>query len=965
MSSLFQDRLSEAQLRDLKSALVDAVEGDTGFDNLSRTLFATDASIYEVTPIGVVWPRHTEDVVAVVTICKDAGVPVVARGAGTGLTGGAIGGGIVLDFSRHMDAIGEVDVHGGTVDVEPGVVLDDFSRVLAKQQLQFGPDVATSSRATLGGMIANNSAGAHSILYGLTGDHVRGLAVVLSDGAVVAFDNDKPGSADDRAGAIEQALAAIRDEHHDEIQARYPKVLRCNGGYALNRLGAPGERAQATRIVCGSEGTLGIVTRAKLGVVKLPACKGLVVLHFGSVPDALEVVPEILPHKPAAVELVDKFVMDAGRLNLDIAQRCDFLEGDPGALLVVEMYGDTVAEVEARLEEVTADPAVAKMIYASPKVLERQRQVDVWNLRKAGLGLLMSRPGDRQPYGFVEDTAVDPARLHDYIGRFRALLEKEGIEAGYYAHASVGLLHIRPILNLMSAEDVEKMGRIASAVCDLVIEFGGAVTGEHGDGLVRSCFLERLYGKRIIGAFEQVKNLFDPIGLLNPGKILSPPPMTEHLRYGAGFERRQVKTLLDFSEYGGLAGLAGMCSGVGQCRARDVGTMCPSYRATQDEVHTTRARANALRIALSNRGLLNGLDDPALEQVMDLCLACKACKTECPTGVDMAKLRAEYLSHRNLTRGVPARSKLIAGMPDRLKLASRFPRLSNAILQAKLVRAHVEHRYGLDRRVAMPKIARQTFRTWFGKHKKSKAKGVVYPRGRVIYFVDTWTNYFAPQVGQAAVKVLERAGYRVDCPATGCCGRPAISKGMLTEAKQMAEHNVSVLSRVVEPGVSIVGTEPSCILSFVDEYPQLVPTPAARMLADHAVMIETFLARLLDEDPDALGPLDPGKALRYHAHCHQKSLVGAADAVKLMERVFGESATLIDSGCCGMAGSFGHEVEHYDVAKAIGEERLFPAVRSRGDADIAISGFSCRQHIEHHTGAAPRHIVEYLAEALA
>ncbi|UCE61072.1 MAG: FAD-binding protein [Phycisphaerales bacterium] len=954
----------------LSRRLEEKLAGDLRCDALSRTIYSTDASLYEIVPVGVVLPKTVADVVAAVHECGKAGVPITARGAGTGLTGGAVGNGLQIDLSRYMHRIGTLDLDNRTVEVEPGVVLDDLNTHLRPHGLQFGADVATSSRATLGGMIANNSCGAHSIIHGRTVDHLAELTVVLADGAVVTFGKDgaSEGADGDKSSApvtsLEKELAHIRDEHYPEIERRFPKILRSNGGYGLDRLGPPGTRADAIKILCGSEGTLGIVVGAKLKLIPVPKCAGLVLLHFNEVHAALRATPAILQHKPAAVELVDRMVLDAGRVNATLAKRCDFLQGDPAAVLIVEFYDNDTDEMTKRIETLQADGEITQTSFAATTVLETSRQADVWNLRKSGLGLLMSKPGDAQPQAFVEDSAVDPARLSDYIERFTAILKQEDIEAGYYAHASAGCIHMRPVLNLKQSSDVERMRRIAEAVCDLAIEFGGTITGEHGDGRVRSCWLEKLYGPKLIAAFKEIKNVFDPENLLNPNKIVDPLPMTEHLRYGTWLATVPVKTYLDFSEYGGMVGLAGMCSGVGACRQRLIGAMCPSYMATRDEQHTTRARANALRVALSDRGLLSGLDDPHLADVMDLCISCKACKTECPTGVDMARMKSEYLNRRNQTHGVPPLARLVADMPRLAPLASRFPRISNAIAQSKLARAWVERHYGFDRRIPPPRFADRTLRAWFRRHRRKRRQGSA-PRGRAIYFVDTWTNYYAPQVGIAAVTLLERAGFEVDCPQTQCCGRPAISKGLLAEARQLAETNVYALVRNARAGVPIIGTEPSCILTFVDEYPQLVRTRAARLVASRSVTIESFLLQLLDEHPDALTFTQPVKPLLYHAHCQQKAVVGPEDAVALLQQVWGEGACLIDSGCCGMAGSFGHEKAHYEVSQAIGEERLFPTIRNRGDADVAISGFSCRHQIGHHTDAQPKHVIEYLADALA
>ncbi len=954
----------------LADALAHRLAGEVRFDRLSRTIYATDASIYEIIPLGVVLPRNVDDIVVTVEECRKYGTSIVARGAGTGLTGGAIGPGLQLDVSRYMTAVDAFDPDACTIEVQPGVVLDELNAWLAPHNLQFGPDVATSNRATIGGMIANNSCGARSIVYGRTVDHVVSLTVVLADGQVVTFQNRNHratfsgGEPDRRAVELMEGLDRIRDDCYEEIQARYPEILRGNGGYALDRLGPRGSTTNTVGLLCGSEGTLAIVVRAKLRLVPIPKHKGLGILHFGDVLDALGATPAVLQHDPSAVELIDRLIIEAGRAFPTLRGRCDFLQGDPTALLVVEFQGDDAKAISSHLDALAADSTLMRNTYAVTKLVEPYRQAGVWEMRKAGLGLLMSKPGDAQPHAFVEDTAVDPARLREFIERFFAILAREDVEAGYYAHASAGCIHVRPVLNLKQADDIERMRRIADAVSDLTLEFGGTMTGEHGDGIVRSCWLEKMYGPKIISAFRQVKELFDPDRLLNPHKIVDPWPMTERLRYGPSFTSQSPKSHLDFTEHGGMGGLAGMCSGVGQCRQRLTGTMCPSYMATGDERHTTRARANALRVALSNRGLLYGLDDPALSEVMELCISCKACKSECPTGVDMARLKYEYLSHGHLRHGVKPRARLVADLPHRLKTASYFPRLSNLFTQSGFTRALMERWFGLDRRIPMPRLAHRTFRSWFDRHRKAR-QGQSCTRGRVVYFVDTWTDYFRPEIGIAAVKLLEHAGFEVLCPRTLCCGRPAISQGLLTEAKQLADFNVRRLTPLAHAGVPIVGTEPSCILTLVDEYPQFVRTHAARRVAQQAMMIESFLQRLLTDDPSALVFKAPPAPLLYHGHCHQKALVGSADAVALLRRAYGEQASEIDSGCCGMAGAFGHEVEHYEISRAIGEQRLFPAIRDRGEAQIAVSGFSCREQIDHHTDAQPRHLIEYLADMLA
>jgi Fe-S oxidoreductase len=698
----------------------------------------------------------------------------------------------------------------------------------------------------------------------------------------------------------------------------------------------------------------------------LPKHQGLVVVHYDDLLGSLKSVPAILEHQPAAIELVDKLILDGTKDNPVMVRRRWFLEGDPQAILIVELYDEDTGNLERRLRETAKDLEARSIGYAWPVLTEPERQADVWEVRKAGTGLLMSRPGDTQPYDFIDDCAVDPAKLYDYVVRLHEILADEGIErTGYYAHASVGLLHVRPALNLKRREGVEKLRRISDRVSNLVREFEGAMTGEHGEGIVRSEWIERMFGSKLVEAFRKIKTAFDPQGIFNPGKIIDPLPMDSNLRYGEGFTSENPPTVLDFSSHGGMAGLADMCGGLGECRKRLVGTMCPSYMATGDETNTTRARANALRIALSNRGLLDGLADPALDQVFDLCLSCKACKTECPTGTDVAKLKTEWLYARNQRKGVPRRSRLVARSIELAAWGSRFAPLSNWVMQSRIARVFLEHWYGLDRRVPPPKYAATTFRKWFSQRRPDGSSESNPSGPQVVYFVDTWVNYHIPQVGQAAVKVLEALGCEVIVPPTVCCGRPLISKGLLDEAKLLAEDNVEILAPYAERGLPIVGTEPSCVSVLIDELPQFVRTPQARRIAELAQTVESYVAGALAENPHALHFKEGRPPILYHGHCHQKALTGTADVLRLLNTCTHGSATEINSGCCGMAGAFGHEVEHYDVAKVVGEQRLFPAVRARGEAEIAVSGFSCRHHIEHHTDARPRHVIEYVADALA
>jgi FAD/FMN-containing dehydrogenase/Fe-S oxidoreductase len=948
------------------------IDAEVRFDRLSRAIYATDASIYQIVPDGVIIPRSVDAVQDTIRASGRHGVPITARGAGTGLAGGAVNRGIQLDCSKYLRRILHVDPAARIAIVEPGVVLDELNENVKQHGLHFAPDVATSSRATIGGMIANNSCGARSVMYGRTVDHVKAVQVVLSDGSICNWgEPNSPAQlarndrfASDLAGRCESMLADVRDTLAEEIAARFPNVLRSNGGYALDRLKQDRGRINAETLICGSEGTLGVVTGAVLGLTPLPKCRGLVVAHFIELLDALGATPLVLEHKPAAVELLDKLLVDAARKSPAMADRIRVVQGDPRGVLIIELFDEEPASLERRLRAVADDLRSKGMGYAWPIISDAAGQSAVWDVRKAGLGLLMSRPGERQPYDFVDDTAVDPGRLRDYIARFMQILKEEDAEeCSYYAHASVGCLHVKPVLNLRRRGDVQKMYRVADRISSLAVEFSGAVTGEHGDGLVRSVWLESVYGAKIVGAFGRIKSTFDPQNIFNPGKIVNPLSMTDNLRWlpveeiAPHGKASHADTSLDFSTHGGMLGLADMCSGVGQCRQKLVGVMCPSYIATLDERHTTRARANALRLALDRPGLLNGLEDPALEQAMDLCISCKACKAECPTGVDMAKLKAEWQHQVYKSRRAPLRSRLISRSADFCEAASHWPGLANLFSQSPMVRSLLDRTLGIDARIPLPKFAMQTFRAWFAQHRSPGSDS------KVVYFVDTWTNHFAPQVGIALVRVLEKLGHEVIVAPNVCCGRPAISKGLLDEAKRLAERNVTILTAYAEAGLPIIGTEPSCILTFIDEFPQLVRSPAARKIAQAAMLVDTFLAREIDAHQLGTHEMTPNHGLLMHGHCHQKALVGTADSMRILGVFCGGNVQEIKGGCCGMAGSFGHEREHYDVAKAIGEDRVLPAIRQRGDAQIAVTGFSCRHQIEHHTGSGPRHVIEHIADS--
>jgi FAD/FMN-containing dehydrogenase/Fe-S oxidoreductase len=957
---------------DLERELRQVVEGEVRFDDYSRLLYATDASMYQVEPIGVVLPRSAADVHAVLELANRYNVPVLPRGGGTSLAGQTVNRAVVVDFSKFMNRILEVDREALTCRVQPGLVQDELNAHVQPMGLLFGPDTSTSNRATIGGMCGNNSAGSHSIAYGKTIDHVIELRCLLADGSEVVLRDLSPaeleqkGRRDGLEGQIYREVRRLVAGHADEIRARYPRIMRRVSGYNLDELVARDGREQPCglqRLAVGSEGTLVVVVEMTVRLVRKPGFTALDVVHYADLQEALESSQEILTTGPYAVELTDKMILDLARDNIEQRARMGFVEGDPQAIMIVEYAGETGAEVRAKVEALEALRARKRFGYAAHLAFDPAQQQSIWKLRKAGLGLLLGTRGDKKPIAFVEDTAVDPAKLPGFIGRFREILTRHGAAAGYYGHCSVGCLHIRPLINLKQAEGLRQMQAIAEEITALVLEFGGALSGEHGDGRARSPFNETLYGPRLYDAFRQVKRAFDPKGLLNPGNIVDAPPMTEHLRYGPSYRTWEPETLLDFSGQGGFAAAVEMCNGIGVCRKKLEGTMCPSYMATLDEEHSTRGRANALRAVLSGKAPASDFTGRRLYEVLDLCLECKACKAECPANVDMAKLKYEFLHHYYRRNGLPFRNRLFGRVHALARLGARLAPVSNWIVRSAPHRWLLERFAGIDRRRPLPAFAATPFTAWFARHRPAGSGA----RGRVVLFHDTFNTYHTPEVAIAATRLLEAAGYHVVLPDRRCCGRPMISKGMLAEARELAAENVSRLVGYARQGLPIVGLEPSCLLTLRDEFADLLRSEDARIVARQSVLLEEFLQREWTSGPrPAFAPNGgSGRKALLHGHCHQKALVGTGPTVAVL-RAAGYEVSEVDAGCCGMAGSFGFEREHYDLSLAIARRRLVPAVQGAGpDVVICAPGISCRQQIEHTTGRRAQHPAELLWEALA
>ncbi len=960
-------------MSDLRTDLETRLAGEVRFDAVSRALYSTDASVYQIEPVGVAIVRSREDVLAALECARAHGCSITARGGGTSQAGQAIGAGLQIDTSKYFNRLLEVNVEERWARVEPGMVLDELNAELAPHRLRFAPDISTASRATIGGMISNNSSGARSVRYGKTIDHVLDLHVALADGSVAhlrpltAEELDAACAADTFEGACYRTVRRLAAQHADEIDRRYPKILRRVGGYNLDaftpaRTGA-GEPFNLAKLIVGSEGTLGLILEARLNLVPLPKARAVLTIEYENLLDALGETPAILAHGPSAVEVMDHSILDHARENpaLDAMRRA-VLETDCGALLCVELYGDSPQEIRPRLNRLESNVRARGVAAHTGRAVAPADQARIWKLRESSLGLSMAMKGDAKSISFVEDTAVAPEKLRDFIERFLGVVRRHGTTAGVYAHASVGCLHVRPVINLKTAAGVQQFEAIAKEIAGLVLEFGGALSGEHGDGLVRGPFMARMFGPELYEAFRTVKRTFDPHGLFNPGKIVDAPPLTANLRYGPEYRTPNPDAAFDHREHGGLGRAVEMCSGVGACRKTLNGTMCPSYMATRDEAHSTRGRANTLRLAMAgalgngNSRRETGLGDRGVYDVLDLCLECRACKTECPVGVDMARFKSEFLADYWRRHGTPFRARVLGHVRTLAALASRAAPLVNPWLDRDWVRALNERLLGIDRRRSLPPWAPRTLAAAW---RRSAGDGARPGAADAVLFNDTFTNYYDPQIGLAAADVLEAAGLTVGLGPHACCGRPLISQGLLAAARDRAANVVRRLYPLAAAGTPIVLLEPSCLSALTDDVPALLRGEAqqrAREVAASCVLFEDYLNRRLDDDGAAL-PLRSGPdEIVLHGHCHQKSLGLVAPAKALLERVPGTRVTDLDAGCCGMAGSFGYAREHFDISRRIGERRLLPAARELGpDSVLVAAGTSCRHQVHDFTGVRAQH----------
>ncbi len=924
-----------------KNDLIRAIEGEVRFDEASRHIYSVDASIYEVMPVGVVIPKTREDVRRAVKIAAHYRVPIIARGAATGTNGGCLGRGLIIDTTKYLNKILEINCDKGYAICHPGVIQDDLNSALEPLGYQLGPNTSTGNRATIGGMLANNAAGSHSLVYGQMEDHILEVETALSCGELATFreislekwqDSRQKQSS---KGRIYKELWEIREEYKEAIIGEFPKIRRRSSGYNLNAL-VQDDRINVCCLLAGSEGSLGIATKIKVKIVPKQKTKTLAVIHFSDLLDSIRAVGPLLDLKPSAIELIDKDIIERGKNSWTMKDRLSWLKDDPAAVIVVEFFGEPEDKINILKQNFSAT------------ILDENLASDIWAVRKAGLELLLSKRSYQRAIAFIEDLAVPSDRVLPFMEEFLKILEKTGRTAGIYGHIGESCLHIRPYINLMKEEDLQLMKEMMEEVSSLVLKHGGVMSGEHGDGYVRSWLNKKMFTAQLYDAFCRVKSAFDPHNLMNPGKVVHGQDPIHDLRSNPKTKLSHFKTALDFNPEGGFELAVDMCNGNGLCRKKE-GLMCPSFQATLDEYDSTRARAQVLRSIIHGRLKPKSLANEDVHKVLDLCLECKGCKKECPSGVDMAKMKSEALYHHHKRKGYRLRSILFAHIGEMSRFSAKIPRLINFLSRLKFIK----WLGGIAGERTLPGIAPQKFSDWFASYNQPENC-----ERQVALFNDTFTEFNHPEVGIAAVKVLNAMGYRVELPEWSCCGRPLISKGMLQKAKKKAEKLIRTLLPYADQGVPIIILEPSCRSVFLDELMALVPSDKAKKLSEGCTGFDRFLEKRIAEIPFKKMPC----TIKLHGHCHQKALEGTGSAINVLSAIPGAVVSEIPSGCCGMAGSFGYEKEHYELSMKIGRLKLFQAVKeSKKNTFVIASGTSCRAQILHGTGINARHLAEMIA----
>jgi len=889
-------------------------------DKLTRSIYSVDASIYEVEPAGVAVPKTVQELQEVVKEAVEKGLSVTARGAATGIAGGCIGEGIVIDVSTHINRILEINIEEEYAVVEPGVVQDELNSALGPHGYRLGPNTSTGNRATIGGMVANNAAGSHSLLYGQMGDHLQEIDLILSSGETVTLKPLALQEWKEKGDPLHQSLWRLREEYQEEINQHFPKMRRRASGYNLDEL-VRDDGFNPCRLIAGSEGTLGIITRIQVKICPKEKKRSLTLFQFDNFIEAMEAISPLLATSPNAIEMIDRDIIEMGKRSPMMEGKLGWLKGDPAALLVVEHSEDQEVGGEKLDDEETVE--------------------QIWSLRQAGLELLLSKRSYQRAVAFIEDMAVPPENLPSFMKEFLTYLENVGKKAGIYGHVSVGCLHIRPYFNLREASELALMQTMMKEMAKLVRKYDGVMSSEHGDGLVRTWLNPLVFGDKLYEAFEKVKASFDPAGKMNPYKVVDGPPPNENLRLDPNSGLKEFDTFQCFEDEGGFALSADLCNGNGLCRKKE-GVMCPSFQATLREMDSTRARAQVLRSIIHGRSTPQSLDHPALLEVLDLCLSCKGCKKECPSQVDMAKMKAEALYHSHQKTGVPIRSRLFGAIGTLNKWGAKFSFLFNGL--SPLAKPLM----GIAKERSLPKVHFQTFTKRFQTIAQNER------RKQVVLFNDTFTEHNHPEIGIAAVNVLHHLGYQVFLPEYSCCGRPNLSKGLLRQAKKQALKLIDTLYPFAERGIPIVGLEPSCILTIKDDFPSLAKEEKekAKIIAGKCQTISRFL----EAHRDLFPKVEQKETFLLHGHCHQKAIEGTKSAINVLSH-FGKVSE-IPTGCCGMAGSFGYEKEHFSLSMEIGNLALFPEVKKAVEETLVADGFSCRTQIKDGTGRSSSHLIQ-------
>lgn len=967
--------------------IAEQIEGDLFFDNTSRLLYSTDASVYKEKPLAVARPKSVDDIKKLIIFARRNKIGLIPRTAGTSLAGQVVGDGIVVDVSKYLTDIIELNSEEKWVRVQPGVILDELNMYLAKYDLFFGPETSTSNRCMIGGMVGNNACGAHSLIYGSTRDHLLELKVILSDGSEAIFgelstkDFKDKLKGDSLENKIYKHLNDILSDKENQVEIKRefpdPKLERRNTGYAVEYLldSDPfihnGKSLNLCKLLAGSEGTLAFITEIKLNLVPVKkGVKGLICVHCNSLEEALEGNLIVLKHKPDAIELIDDVILECTKSNLEQQRNRFFVKGDPAAILIIEVLKESQEEVLKLKDDIEKEMTSKGYGYHFPVVFGED-MTRVWALRKAGLGVLSNIPGDGKPVSFIEDTAVLPEYLPEFVKEFKAIINKHKLDCVYHAHIATGELHLRPVLNLKEKKDVQLFREIGFEVARLVKKYKGSFSGEHGDGRVRGEMIPVVIGDKNYALLKEIKHTWDPENIFNKGKIVDTPPMDTSLRYEPGTLTREIETIFDFSSTEGIIRMAEKCNGSGDCRKTALigGTMCPSYMATRDENTTTRARANILREFLTHSTKKNPFDHKEIYQVLDLCLSCKGCKSECPSNVDMAKLKAEFLQHYYDAHGIPLRTRLIAYISSINKMGSLMPSVFNWFMTNKIISSMIKGVVGFAQKRSIPVLHKFTMRRWIKNNLEKLNRNIKSPKGTVNLFIDEFTNYNDVQIGITTIKLLTGLSYNVNTPKHTLSGRTFLSKGLLRSAKKIAQNNIEMLFPCVLPEKPLLGIEPSAILSFRDEYPDLAGNELkekAIQLSKNAFTIDEFLAMEFEKGniETDLFTKDTQK-IKLHGHCQQKSIASTKPTISMLSIPENYSVEEIKSGCCGMAGSFGYEQEHYNLSMKVGELVLFPEVRKAADeVIISASGTSCRHQIKDGTGKIALHPVEVLYQAL-